>query len=122
MTPTTTKALIDAGYKVNVERSPCRVFDDSEFEAVGATLVPEGSWVEAPKERIIVGLKELPEDKCSPFTQPFSSTIQHPLTIFQLPSNTLTSNSPTVTRTRADGKTSWPDFPRAAARYSTLNF
>ncbi|KAG9770301.1 Saccharopine dehydrogenase [NAD(+), L-lysine-forming] [Exophiala dermatitidis] len=62
LTPTTTKALIEAGYKVHVERSPERIFDDSEFEAVGATLVPEGSWVDAPADHIIIGLKELPED------------------------------------------------------------
>ncbi|KIX92282.1 uncharacterized protein Z520_12028 [Fonsecaea multimorphosa CBS 102226] len=42
LTSSTTKALLDAGYEVNVERSPERIFDDSEFEAVGATLVPEG--------------------------------------------------------------------------------
>lgn len=64
VTPTTTKALIEAGYKVHVERSPERIFDDSEFEAVGATLVPEGSWVDAPADHIIIGLKELPEDNC----------------------------------------------------------
>lgn len=64
MTPTTTKALLDAGYKVNVERSPERIFDDAEFEEVGATLVPEGSWKDAPADHIIIGLKELPEDKC----------------------------------------------------------
>jgi saccharopine dehydrogenase (NAD+, L-lysine forming) len=63
LTPTTTKALLDAGYKVNVERSPERIFDDSEFEAVGATLVPKGSWVDAPHDHIIIGLGELPEDK-----------------------------------------------------------
>jgi len=63
LTPTTTKALFDAGYKVNVERRPERIFDDSEFEAVGATLVPEGSWVDAPHDRIIIGLKDLPKDK-----------------------------------------------------------
>ena len=63
VTPTTTKALLDAGYKVNVERSKERIFDDKEFSDVGATLVPEGSWTEAPTDHIIVGLKELPEDK-----------------------------------------------------------
>ncbi|KAK5092253.1 Saccharopine dehydrogenase [Exophiala xenobiotica] len=63
LTPSTTKALLEAGYKVNVERSPVRIFDDEEFEKVGATLVPEGSWVDAPTDHIIVGLKELPEDK-----------------------------------------------------------
>ncbi|KAI9682278.1 MAG: Saccharopine dehydrogenase [Caeruleum heppii] len=62
LTPSTTKALIEAGYKVNVERSPERIFDDEEFEKVGATLVPEGSWPEAPAEHIIIGLKELPEE------------------------------------------------------------
>lgn len=49
---------------MNVERSHERIFDDEEFEAVGATLVSEGSWVNAPKEHIIVGLKELPADRC----------------------------------------------------------
>lgn len=43
LTPTTAKALIDAGYTVNVERSPERIFDDSEFEKIGATLVPENT-------------------------------------------------------------------------------
>ncbi|GAB7355584.1 hypothetical protein MBLNU459_g6052t2 [Dothideomycetes sp. NU459] len=62
LTPTTTKQLLDAGYPINVERSTLRIFDDSEFEKVGATLVPEGSWPDAPAEHIIVGLKELPED------------------------------------------------------------
>ncbi|KAI9824989.1 MAG: mitochondrial Homoaconitase [Sarea resinae] len=62
LTPTTAKALIDAGYVVNVERSPERIFDDEEFEKVGATLVPEGSWPEAPADHIIIGLKELPEE------------------------------------------------------------
>lgn len=31
MTPTTAKALIDAGYTVRVERSVQRIFDDEEF-------------------------------------------------------------------------------------------
>lgn len=61
MTPTTVRALLDVGYTVNVERSPNRIFDDEEFEVVGATLVAEGSWVHVPKDHIIIGLKELPE-------------------------------------------------------------
>lgn len=64
LTPTTAKALIDAGYKVNVERSPQRIFDDEEFSRVGATLVPENSWPDAPEDTIIVGLKELPVESC----------------------------------------------------------
>jgi hypothetical protein len=38
LTPTTAKTLIYAGYTINVERSPARIFDDAEFEKVGATL------------------------------------------------------------------------------------
>jgi saccharopine dehydrogenase (NAD+, L-lysine forming) len=32
--------------------------------SVGATLVPEGSWVDAPTDHIIIGLKELPVEDC----------------------------------------------------------
>lgn len=70
MTPTTAKALLEAGYKIYVERSPGRIFDDEEFEAVGATLVPEGSWVDAPADAIILGLKELPESDSMSFCHP----------------------------------------------------
>ena len=55
LTPSTTKALVDAGYVVNVERSPVRIFDDNEFEEVGAKLVPEGSWPDAPEDHLIIG-------------------------------------------------------------------
>ena len=42
--------------------SPCpRPHADDEYVAAGAKLVPAGSWPEAPKETIILGLKELPE-------------------------------------------------------------
>lgn len=64
VTPTTTKALIETGYKINVERSASRMFSDEEFVAAGATLVAEGSWPEAPIDNIIVGLKVLPKDNC----------------------------------------------------------
>lgn len=66
LTPTTAKALIDAGYTVNVERSPVRIFDDQDFANIGASLVPEGSWPEAPADHIIIGLKELPEQDTFP--------------------------------------------------------
>ncbi|MCJ1448667.1 MAG: Saccharopine dehydrogenase [Stictis urceolatum] len=62
LTPSTAKALLDAGYVVNIERSPVRIFSDDEFSAIGATLVPEHSWVDTSKETIILGLKELPEE------------------------------------------------------------
>jgi len=62
LTPTTAKALIDAGYTVNVERSPIRIFDDAEFADAGCTLVDEYSYPTVPKDHIIIGLKELPEE------------------------------------------------------------
>lgn len=66
LTPITAKALIDAGYTVNVERSKLRIFDDTDFEEIGAKLLPEGSWPEAPQDHIIIGLKELPENETFP--------------------------------------------------------
>ncbi|PPJ60385.1 hypothetical protein CBER1_07997 [Cercospora berteroae] len=62
VTPTVAKKLVEAGYTVNVERSPLSIFPDEEYEGTGASLVPTGSWTEAPNEHIIVGLKELPEE------------------------------------------------------------
>ncbi|KAL3479283.1 hypothetical protein BJX99DRAFT_245084 [Aspergillus californicus] len=64
LTPTTCKALMDAGYEVTVERSSQSIFPDEEFVQVGAPLVEEGSWVkDAPKDAYILGLKELPEEE-----------------------------------------------------------
>ena len=62
ITPTIAKKLVDAGYEVHVERSPLSIFKDDEYEGTGATLVPNGSWTDAPSENIIIGLKELPEE------------------------------------------------------------
>ena len=62
ITPTIAKKLVDASYNVNVERSSLSIFDDSEYETTGATLVPTGSWIDAPGEDFIIGLKELPEE------------------------------------------------------------
>jgi saccharopine dehydrogenase (NAD+, L-lysine forming) len=46
------------------------MFGDEEFATAGASLVPEGSWPQAPKDHIIIGLKELPNDDCTDFTFP----------------------------------------------------
>ena len=50
---------------VRVEKSGDRIYQDDEFAAAGAELIPAGSWVNAPKEDIILGLKEL-EDEDTP--------------------------------------------------------
>lgn len=62
ITPSIAKQLVNAGYQVNVERSPLSIFKDEEYDNTGATLVPTGSWTQAPSDHIIVGLKELPEE------------------------------------------------------------
>ncbi|KAJ3545063.1 hypothetical protein NMY22_g2571 [Coprinellus aureogranulatus] len=60
LTPTTAKSLIDAGFEIFVEKDEQRIFDDSEFEAVGCKLVENNSWPSAPTDIPIIGLKELP--------------------------------------------------------------
>ncbi|KAL7751833.1 Saccharopine dehydrogenase [Sorochytrium milnesiophthora] len=62
LTPTTAKALLDAGFKVTVERSAERIFDDSEFQHAGCEMVKAGEWVNGPSDAFILGLKELQED------------------------------------------------------------
>ena len=72
------RELLKNGFAVNVERnpvrnsdvedveeSPVRIFDDDEFKREGATLVKTGSWPGVPLDHIIIGLKELPEEKCT---------------------------------------------------------
>ncbi|KAH8164747.1 hypothetical protein CIB48_g3508 [Xylaria polymorpha] len=61
ISPATAKVLLDAGYTLNVEHSPGRIYRDEEFASIGTNMVPEGSWINAPTNSIIVGLKELPE-------------------------------------------------------------
>lgn len=66
LTPTTTKELLDAGFQIYVEESSQSIFKSEEYANVGATIVPEGSWKTAPNDRIIIGLKELPENETFP--------------------------------------------------------
>jgi saccharopine dehydrogenase (NAD+, L-lysine-forming) len=61
VSPDTAKALLKAGYVVRVERSPDRIYKDAEYEAAGTEMVPAESWVNAPLDDIVLGLKELPE-------------------------------------------------------------
>ncbi|NQY50424.1 MAG: saccharopine dehydrogenase [Colwellia sp.] len=62
LSPQGAKVLIDAGFKVTVECSSQNIFNDDLYHQVNADLVAQGSWVNAPKDAIILGLKELPED------------------------------------------------------------
>lgn len=66
LTPTTTNQLIQAGFKIYVEESPLSAFSTEEYKKAGAIIVPEDSWKQAPTDRIIIGLKELPEEDTFP--------------------------------------------------------
>ncbi|KAF9459844.1 hypothetical protein BDZ94DRAFT_1224023 [Collybia nuda] len=61
LTPTTAKRLLDAGFGIFVERDQQRIFNDSEYEAVGCVMVDNNSWPTAPADATILGLKELEE-------------------------------------------------------------
>jgi len=56
------KDLLDRGHAVTVERSPARCVEDEEYEKVGCKLAETNSWVQAPLDAVILGLKELPDE------------------------------------------------------------
>ncbi|MCT8161981.1 saccharopine dehydrogenase [Pseudoruegeria sp. SHC-113] len=56
------KALIAAGIRVTVEESSVRALPLQPYIDAGCEIAPENSWPEAPRDAIIFGLKELPED------------------------------------------------------------
>jgi saccharopine dehydrogenase (NAD+, L-lysine-forming) len=60
--PSDVARLVDAGFRVTVEESAQRAFDPESYAEAGATLVPTGSWVDAPGDVVVVGIKELPEE------------------------------------------------------------
>jgi len=62
LTPQGAAKLIAAGYDVTVEESTQRILPIADYASVGCKIAPEFSWVDAPDDAIIFGLKELPED------------------------------------------------------------
>ncbi len=62
ITPAGAKALLDAGVKVTVEDSKTRAIAIDGYRDAGCDIAPENSWPDAPRDAIIFGLKELPED------------------------------------------------------------
>lgn len=55
-------ALIAAGVRVTVERSSVRAVPLDGYVKAGCEIAPENTWPDAPRDAIIFGLKELPED------------------------------------------------------------
>ncbi len=62
LTPQGAAKLIAAGFRVTVEESTQRILPLADYVAVGCAVAPEFSWVNAPDDAIIFGLKELPDD------------------------------------------------------------
>ncbi|PIB25045.1 saccharopine dehydrogenase [Amylibacter kogurei] len=60
ITPTEASALMQAGAKLTVERSDDRAHHDADFAALGCDMVERGTWMDAPRDTVILGLKELP--------------------------------------------------------------
>jgi saccharopine dehydrogenase (NAD+, L-lysine forming) len=62
LTPEGASALIAQGIQLTVEESRTRIIPIDAYRAAGADIAPENSWPDAPRDAIIFGLKELPED------------------------------------------------------------
>lgn len=60
--PSDARRLVEHGVTLTVEESPQRIFPIEDYEAIGARVVPAGSWASAPEDTVILGLKELPDD------------------------------------------------------------
>ena len=61
LTPKNTKILLENDFAVTVEASDKRAFSNEDYEAAGCTLAEPHSWVDAPEDTVILGLKELAE-------------------------------------------------------------
>ena len=62
ITPDGAAALLRAGISVTVEDSPVRAIGIDGYRAAGCQIVAANLWPQAPRDAIIFGLKELPED------------------------------------------------------------
>ncbi|WP_128253190.1 saccharopine dehydrogenase [Falsirhodobacter deserti] len=62
LTPEGVAALVAQGFRVTVEDSPTRCIATAVYAEAGAQIAPAESWPVAPRDAIIFGLKELPED------------------------------------------------------------
>ncbi len=55
--------LLDEGFRVTVEDSPQRVVPTEDYHSAGAEIAEPGSWVDAPPDVVVLGIKELPEEQ-----------------------------------------------------------
>ncbi|NHQ74514.1 saccharopine dehydrogenase [Roseovarius gahaiensis] len=62
LTPDGAAHLIAKGIKVTVEDSRTRIIPLDGYRKAGCEISPENSWPDAPRDAIVFGLKELPDD------------------------------------------------------------
>ncbi len=62
VTPEGVAALVAAGLRVTVEDSSVRAIGIDGYRVAGAEIAAENTWPGAPRDAIIFGLKELPDD------------------------------------------------------------
>ncbi|MGI9350710.1 MAG: saccharopine dehydrogenase [Rhizobiaceae bacterium] len=61
ISPDGIRKLVDAGFEVTVEESSSRAIEIASYKNTGCNIAPEHSWVDAPVDAIVFGLKELDE-------------------------------------------------------------
>ncbi|MFF5360670.1 saccharopine dehydrogenase [Streptomyces scabiei] len=59
--PSDARLLTASGVRITVEESTRRIFPVAEYREAGCEVAAPGSWVSAPADAVIVGLKELPD-------------------------------------------------------------
>jgi saccharopine dehydrogenase (NAD+, L-lysine forming) len=62
ITPDGVRQLMEAGFTVTIELSSCRAIPIAGYQQTDCNLAAENTWPDAPRNAIIFGLKELPED------------------------------------------------------------
>ncbi len=62
LVPADVRRLLSSGLQVTVERSEQRVYEIEEYAEAGAEIVETGSWVDAPDDVYVLGIKELPPE------------------------------------------------------------
>jgi saccharopine dehydrogenase (NAD+, L-lysine-forming) len=62
ITPQGAASLLAKGFHVTVEDNKTRTIQIEEYRKAGCVIAAENSWPDAPRDAIILGLKELPED------------------------------------------------------------
>jgi len=62
ITPKDASKLICKGIKVTVEESADRIISTEDYHKVGCEIANQHSWPSAPKDAIILGLKEISDD------------------------------------------------------------